>query len=314
MIIPADFERCTICCKPRQLTSEHIIPESIGGTLEAYIQCKECNDTLGSKLVSQAKQDPLLRSAIINLQKKLPKLYLSMEKGQKYTALDILGNEISVKLKEGKFETIAKKKEDGSLILDTRKGQKNIRYMLEKNKLTLGEIDSSIQRFKDAPENSLIHFSKSVSAVKWKVESFFPLLDKPNMSSRLVMLIAYNYLCLAYGKYIFNNWFDFLRNFIAKDVPNDKICIERFYSSNYKCYHKLFAESDEEETRVHIIFFDWLKYVVHIKGFVSNLSHYVYIEDLKNKRGLISESLEHAKRGEYYLTKITPVDKNSHTS
>ena len=41
---------CFICKEPRQLTLEHIIPQSIGGRLQAKIYCKACNDICGHSL------------------------------------------------------------------------------------------------------------------------------------------------------------------------------------------------------------------------------------------------------------------------
>lgn len=38
---------CFLCSEARSLTTEHIIPQSLGGKLKANIYCKECNNTLG---------------------------------------------------------------------------------------------------------------------------------------------------------------------------------------------------------------------------------------------------------------------------
>ena len=57
------------------------------------------------------------------------------------------------------------------------------------------------------------------------------------------------------------------------------------------------------ETRVYIILFGWLVYVVHILGIVYKGPDIVYIEDLKNKRCLFAPSLEAAKKGEFYSAK-----------
>jgi hypothetical protein len=41
---------CLICKEPHKLTLEHIIPQSIGGRLQAKIYCKTCNDAFGHAL------------------------------------------------------------------------------------------------------------------------------------------------------------------------------------------------------------------------------------------------------------------------
>jgi hypothetical protein len=311
MKVPASFDCCTICNKNKPLTSEHIIPESVGGTLEAEIQCVDCNSKLGSELVFQAKQDPVLRLAIQQLKDKLPDLYLSMEEGQRYWAKDASGKAVPVKLKKGKFQTQAHRRNDGSLILDTRKAEKNLRTMLAKEGLEYGQINESLRRLKESPDNVRVRLSNQRSAIKWTVISSFPTLEKPEMSPRLVAMIAYNYLCLLIGNDVFNEWFAFMRDFILTGKPTDRIKIESFTSRNYECYHRLYCEFDDEEARVKIVFFGWLLYVVHIAGFVYKGPDFVYVEDLKNKRGLLAESIELAKQGEFYSTKKDTSGVNS---
>ena len=44
---------CSMCGKVRELNLEHIIPQSLGGTLEVKIYCTECNSELGRELDSE---------------------------------------------------------------------------------------------------------------------------------------------------------------------------------------------------------------------------------------------------------------------
>ena len=76
MRIPTKYTICSICKENGKLTYEHVIPSSIGGTLELQIQCKDCNSNLGSELVSQARKDPIIRSLADKLKDELPELYL----------------------------------------------------------------------------------------------------------------------------------------------------------------------------------------------------------------------------------------------
>ncbi len=285
------------------MTSEHIIHESIGGTLEAEIQCVNCNSVLGSKLVSQARQDPVLRFAIQNLKDDLPDLYASMEHGQKYMAKDVTGKSVITKFKDGRFETQAQKKDDGSIIFDTKKGQKNIISMLSKEGLTPDEIENALQRLKETPDNQKIRLSKSIEVVRWGIESYFPAIKKPEMNPRLVLLIAYNYLCVILDEFILDRRLDFIRSYIVNGDLSDKINIESFTSRQYDCYHRLNPEYSSDETRVKIILFGWLIYIVHIRGLVCNCPDPAYVEDLKNRRGLIATSVEEAKQNIFYSTK-----------
>lgn len=303
MIIEANFDRCAVCLQPLPLTLEHIIPESLGGTLQALIQCKKCNSDLGSELVSEAKKDPIIRIAINHLKDELSDLYLSMEEGQKYTAIDVSGESVPVRLKAGKFEIQAHKRRDGSLVLDTKRGQKNVRQILAKEGFPSDEIDEKLKAFQNAPENAKVRLSKSTSAAKWEIKSFSQSLKKPFIGNRLVALVAYNYLCLLVGTEVFDKWFDFLRCFITSGESSDRLKIESLASRRYECSHKLYCEHDQQELRIKIVFFGHLMYIVHILGLVYRGPDVAYVEDLKLHRGLIAESLAKAKQG-IYLTNL----------
>jgi hypothetical protein len=276
--------------------------------VEAEIQCVKCNSDLGSELVSQAKQDPVLRLAIRNLQNQLPDLYLSMEQGQRYYAKDVEGKGVPVKLRNGRYETEAHKREDGSLILDTKKGEKNMRQLLQKEGLSSAEIEQAILKFKEAPENTFVRLSSGRVAVKWGVVSFFPTLEKPEMSPRLVALIAYNFLCLLFDKDVLNPWFDFVRSFVRTGKPDDRLKIETFSSRKYEPYHRLYPEFGSEGAKINLVLFGWLIYHIELKGLLTNAPATVYIEDLENKRVLLAESVEHAKRGDFHSNKPIPDD------
>jgi len=304
MKVPLTFDRCSICLERKPSTSEHIIPQSIGGTLEADIQCVDCNSTLGTELVSQARQDPVLRFAILSLKDQLPDLYSSMEDGQRYIAKDVTGKTVRAKLKSGRFQTQAQKRDDGSIILDTRRGEKNIRQILAKERFTVDMIESAIQRLKETPENQKVSLSQSLGAVRWAIESFFPAIEKPEMSPRLVVLIAYNFLCsLVLNEFAFDRRLDFIRTYIVSGEPSDRITVQSFTSRRYDCYHRIYPEYAQDETRIKLVSFGWLIYVVHIRGLVCKCPDPAYAEDLRNKRALIAMSVKEAEQHNFYSSK-----------
>ena len=110
MIIKSNFTICSICLKEKQLTFEHIIPESLGGMLKSDIQCADCNNKkLGSKLVSKAKKTYTIRLAISYLRNKLPKLFKQIEEGQKHTARKDDDTTSDSVFKKGTLKSKAKK-------------------------------------------------------------------------------------------------------------------------------------------------------------------------------------------------------------
>lgn len=47
---PSHTDICILCMQRKQMTEEHIFPESIGGTVTFFKLCKQCNSYLGEKV------------------------------------------------------------------------------------------------------------------------------------------------------------------------------------------------------------------------------------------------------------------------
>jgi len=299
MKINFDFDKCIYCLKNPPESWEHIIPDSIGGRLQVQVLCSSCNHNLGSELISKIKTDPSIRLAVRNLKDEIPELFEAIEKGQLYNAKDKNDNYIKLRNKNSKLEIIAHKKEDGSLVLDTKKGIKNIAQMLGKEGLSEDDITDKIQSFKKLEDNKIIQLSKTVRVVKWTIESIFPNLQGPMLDEQVIALIAYEFLSLLIGNLIFNDKLDFIRKFIKEGEKSQKLVIEHLTSRHYSPYHKIYPELLETEIVINIILFGWLVYRVHLKGFRLSSADFVYLEDLRNKRTLIAKSVDEAKQGIY---------------
>ena len=295
-----DFDKCIYCLENPPGSWEHIIPESIGGRLQVQVLCSKCNYNLGSELISKIKTDSSIRLAVRNLKDEIPELFEAIEKGQLYNAKDKNDNYIKLSNKNSKLEIIAHKKEDGSLVLDTKKGIKNIEQMLNKEGLSKDEIADKIQSFKELEGNKIIQLSKTVRVVKWTIESIFPNLQGPMLDEKVIALMAYEFLSLLIRNQIFNDKLDFIREFIKEGKKSQKLVIEHLTSGHYSPYHKIYPELLETEIIVNIVLFRWLVYRVHLKGFRLSSTDFVYLEDLRNKRTLIAESVDEAKQGIYY--------------
>jgi hypothetical protein len=303
MKIPTCFDRCTICLEEKPLTREHIIPESVGGTLEADLQCKDCNSGLGSRVVSQARKDPTIRFAIRSLRYQLPQLYHTMEEGQLYTAVDDDGQTVSAKLRDGRLKTRAQKMEDGTFIFDPKTGQETIQSVLQNRGLGPEEIRTTIDKFKDSPIGQLVGLSTQISAVRREIKSAFPQFEFPEMDERVPVLVAYNYLCLLLGIQVFDKRLNFIRRRIVADEPSDRLKVEGLTSREYRPFHQVYSEPEEKGILVKISFFGWLVYHVHFLGVIYGGPYVIYVEDLKDKRSLLAFCVEEAQKGIFHSTK-----------
>jgi len=300
MKIKFDFDKCILCVRNPADSWEHIIPESIGGRLQIQLLCSSCNNDLGSKLISKVKTDPSIRLAVRNLKDEIPRLFETIENHQVYVARDKNNTSIKLKYKNSKLETIAHKKEDGSLILDTKKGIKNIAQMLRKEGLSEDEITGKVQSFNELENNKIVQLSKTVRVVKWSTESIFPSLQGSLLDEKVIALIAYEFLSLLVGNLIYNDKLNFIREFIKEGGKSKKLVIEQLTSRHYSPYHKIYPELLETEIIINIILFRWLVYKVHLKGFRLLSTDFVYSEELRNRKTLIAKSVDEAKRGIYY--------------
>ena len=112
-------------------------------------------------------------------------------------------------------------------------------------------------------------------------------------------MIAYEFLSLLIGPLIYNDKFNFIRDSIKDGGKSSKLIIEYLTSRHYSSYHKIYPELLETEIVINLILFRWLVYKIHLKGFKLSSTDFVYLEDLRNKRTLIAESVSEAKQGIY---------------
>ena len=301
------FNKCILCRKNPADSWEHIIPESIGGRLQVKVLCLSCNNTLGSKLISQVKADSSIRLAVKNLKNEIPGLFEVMENGQIYYATDINKNLVKLKYKNSKLEIIANKKEDNSIVIDSKKAikNKNIEKILKKDGLSKDEIVDKIQFFEKLKDNKIVRLSKNTKIVKWSIEpeSIFSNLQDSFIDEKVIVLIAYEFLSLLIGNLIYEDNFDFVREYIRKGEISKKLIIESLTSKHYSPCHEIYSELSETEIVINIILFRWIVYKVHFKKFkLLGITDFVYLEDLKNKREMLfTKPIDEAKNNNYFI-------------
>ena len=112
--------------------------------------------------------------------------------------------------------------------------------------------------------------------------------------------MAYEYLSLLIGKFIYNDRFEFIRNFIINGINSQDLLVERMRTRKYYPYHKIYPEFLNTKTIINIIFFGWMVFKTNLMIPVLKVPDFVYLEDLKNGRTLFSESVRKAKKGSYF--------------
>lgn len=299
MKAPSGFYKCSICLNEEKLTFEHIIPESIGGFLEVDLQCAKCNSELGNNLVFKAKRTYTIRLAIRALRDELPKLFKSIEEGQEYSVKRSDDTIATALFKNGKVVTKSSREKDGSVVVDQKDTESNLKSRLKKEGLTEDQIKSKLDEFNKLLIDRHFQITKALNVIKRKFVSVFPLGKDVDMDDRIITLIAYNYLCITVGKTIFNEYFDCVRDFIYKGTKNNRIVIEQFpYNGPYKIYHKIYRETLEDRTKITIILFGSIAYIISFLQLkIMTSDNDVIIQELKNKELYLAQTIEEGKKG-----------------
>jgi hypothetical protein len=305
MKVQTHRQKCIICCRKPADTWEHILPESIGGRLQAKILCSTCNSEVGSEIEADIKSNASIRLAIEHLKTELPDLYREMQERQRFIGKDSQGRKVEMYCKKGKIRVCAKTLDDGSLIQDTDKARGDLQRMLRKKGIDEPKISRVLEEFDTLPEDQCVELPYGLVLAKWSIGSVQPDLTSPSIDNRVPLLIAYEFLSLVLEPVIFSEKLSSIRETIqGKQWPS--FCrIDHLTTRKYAPEHSLYMKTGKREATIFIRLFGWLVYAVHIqvRGF-DYLGHIpVYFENLQNKRSLVVRSLEMARRGLFHAFK-----------
>jgi len=98
MKIQCDFQKCILCLENSADSWEHIIPQFIGGKLQAKILCTACNNQIGSSLISTMKDDPSIRLLLEGIKKDFPDIYKNILKTPAFVGKSDDGSVIKIKI------------------------------------------------------------------------------------------------------------------------------------------------------------------------------------------------------------------------
>jgi hypothetical protein len=301
MKIDFEFEACAICRRRPADSWEHVIPEWLGGRLQCNFLCAPCNASLGSRLIAQLKDDPQIRIALDNLQREIPTLYETAVRGTHRVARGPDEQPIMIKLGKKGAKVSARKAPDGSLLIDTREASGHLSRMLERNGLDAQRVDEFLGAFEAAAEDEVVDSGAGVAAVKRPLKPSEPDLSRPLCDDRVPGVIAFGYLCLAFGNAIMSDHFNGLRVWLQGGDFPEAVTVSRFFTGTYEPHHFIAMRAFEEEVAVQIHLFGGLVYQVNIGRLGYRGDCPVYLEDLKNRKSLLALTEAEAAEGRYFV-------------
>jgi HNH endonuclease len=274
--------RCILCLKTKPLSSEHIIPASIGGVLTSNFLCRDCNSHLGSEIEARIRSDPAIRLAADYLRAVNPSLALKLEERQPFILHGGTGNE-SAFVKNDEVRIRARKAKNGSLIQPTDTARITISTILEKQGASLVDIQEALSKLENSEPNSKIEIHPTLDVIRWTPESAELDLSQSELVNPLIPLkIAFEFLALHLGKAIYEDLpFKEVRAAMLNcNMSNAYFKIERLMASSYKPFHGLCHEGNSPYTAVQVRLFGKLAFRVHFLRVAANGPRLVYTHNL----------------------------------
>jgi hypothetical protein len=298
---PYEFEKCIFCKANPPGNWEHIIPESLGGRLQAKALCVSCNSILGSELIGNLKQNASIRLIMEDLKTELPILYSQLTDKATFVGKSPDGSLIRVSRTKGMQKVIPTKGSGNSIIQDTKEASKTLESILTKNNVSSDEIERLKKVFDELEENIPLDVSDSYTFIKRPLSRLQPELNpKVEIDERLPTLIAFEFLALLIGNQILSTDFDEIRQYIRYGTYTEMIAIEYVHGKKNDTFHVSVVEPKDNTIRFHIRLFRFITFFVTFKHYVYNGLDSVYIEDLKLRKSLYARTQEEAKQNIWY--------------
>lgn len=242
--------KCFSCCNFKPMTEEHIIPQSLGGRLSAWIYCKECNDIFGRTIEADLVDNFKYFSTAL-------KIGRIRGKHQPYAVTLVPdGIELTFDGKEFKRkEPVVEIKKDGNRIesvkIIARSSGELARITFSiKNKYFLNDEFKDQTEFHPGPINVEREFIFDNSLIR-----------------RAVSKMAYGLICIKIPKEkAFSPSFDDIRRYIRfgdnKDLASANFRNTGFLSDNVRPLHKIHISFNKDKKLVigYICLFGIFKY------------------------------------------------------
>ncbi|WP_169331802.1 HNH endonuclease [Robiginitomaculum antarcticum] len=288
---PWKHNYCIICLESKELSSEHIIPKSLGGVLTCRCVCENCNNHMGHQFENEAKNSDPVRIAISNLAEALPNLYESINRNSEYsTTID--GQDFSqIYRNSGIFS--AKRLNDGSLLVDEAETKNILTQHLKKDGLSKAEIAKALDLVSNAPFEHIVDISNQYSIKKRQNIHSTPKLTGKPLPKNLILKIVYEFACARFGERVIeaSPQFNLIRTFLLGG--KDQFCssnIKQFDGLVSLPFHGIAFEGNTPFATFQIRLFGSIAYKVFIPNLEILTVKTVYTHNLlDNSEHIISD-------------------------
>ena len=272
--------RCILCRSGGDITSEHLIPDCLGGKLVAEFLCRACNSKLGHGAERAVKEDPEIRRVIDRLALSKSALGHKLQQGVPYVGRSGQG-EVPGYIQEGKFIPRNRQLNDGSLIVPENQSLDHVKKMAERDGVEPCEITT--ERLNSLSSGESIEAATGISITNWYLDSIKPDLGGPEMDPIVPTKIAFEWLALHCGSAIYENppqLATIRRQLCRSKLSGGEIRVQRLKAKNCGFFHGLAFEGNSRGARVQIRLFGSLAFRVEFSRLSVSGNRCGYTHDL----------------------------------
>lgn len=286
LLVPWPANLCILCLEEKELVTEHLIPEALGGLLKARFLCRSCNSTLGAKFEAAARSDPSIRLAVSNLSSRIPELAQRLIESQPFLGESMAG-QVRGYIRGGQFRVHSTREKDGSLIQPTDQARRTVDTILRKSGYGPTPLEAALQAFDNAPVDQRTEIAPGLEVVKWGIQKVQQDLSRPLMDPLVPLKIAFEFLACHLGTSIYGDVPQLaeIRHVLrAGEGVSKCIDVDRLSGEEYRPFHGLCFEGNCPHARVQIRLFGWLAFRVHFYGLAVAGPRFAYTHDLESNQ------------------------------
>jgi hypothetical protein len=249
------------------MTKGHVIPQSVGGKLFAYNECRHCNGRLGYGPEAALVGDPAVRSAAEAVADQIPELIDRMRRRKGFIARSDAGLLVRAvaDADTGNFKILQTRQPDESRTAPTADIRSEIETTLSRRGLQPEEITAELRRFDQAPPDVAVSIGGEFVIRKGSVTGFGLPHDDPIVPDVTLLAIGYRYLAGCVGSLIYDSVFDPIRDAIKTNglAQPGVWHIEPYWTRQPEPWHGLAIKEDQPHVVVYVRLFGDLIWLVH---------------------------------------------------
>lgn len=280
-------KKCILCLKESALSSEHLIPDALGGALTCDLICKSCNSDLGNSFEAGARTDPDIQKAALKLQRQLPDELTKRLHESQPVLIEGPGGSRPGKMRKGEPRVNSQEERvsgETSYIQPSDVAVKNVENMMRKDWVGEIPIEAARRRYEEAPNDRKVFLAPGFSVIKWSTEKItLDITNNKNMSPLVPLKIAFEFLAIHAGTAIYDDKQQLreLRAVLRERIEDDPCFkVDRLFASEYRSFHGICFEDNDPYARVQIRLFGHLAFRVHFLRLSISGPRCVYTQSL----------------------------------